>query len=475
MKEILSVFNFAILVYFGVVSSIYIALTIVAFRSMRRHVNQLQAFRIDDIIASGANLPISVIVPAFNEASTIADSVRSLLSLQYPNYEVIVVNDGSSDGTLTRLRAAFELSPTNRAPTSSIETAAVRGLYRSRLHPTLFVVDKENGGKADALNAGLNLSRGAILCALDADTLLESDALARIARPFLENASTVAVGGIVRIANGSTIDGGSVTDVRLPRQILPRLQVLEYLRAFLSARVGWDALNSTLIISGAFGAFRRSMVGEVGGYDTNTVGEDMELVVRLHRHCRDTGTPYRISFIPDPVAWTEVPTSLGQLSRQRNRWQRGLGQVLVRHRSMILRPRYGTPGMLGLPFLVVFELIAPVVELAGWLALVAAILMGAASPVSIAAFLALAVFMGSAISLAAVALEELSFRRYHRLGDLTALLGVALIESFGYRQLTAIWRLQGLVAWVVGDTTWGEMHRKGFDQASERGVATSRS
>jgi len=469
----LMLFNGFIIVYFAILNVFYLVLSVIAFRSLRTYVLGLRSLHIDDLVSSSGGLPISLLVPAFNEAETIVDSIRSLLTLRYADHEIIVVNDGSSDATLVRLIAAFDLRRIERVPTSSIATRGVRHVYRSRRHPNLLVVDKENGGKADALNAGLNYSRGAIVSAMDADTLLEPDALARVARPFLEDSSTVAVGGIVRISNGCRVDAGSVEDIRLPNRMLPRFQVLEYLRAFLASRVGWNALGATLIISGAFGAFRRSIVDAVGGFDTRSVGEDMELVVRMHRYCRDQGIDYRITFIPDPVAWTEAPETLSQLSLQRNRWQRGLAQVIARHHGMIGRQRYGLPGVVALPYFVAFELLGPVIELLGWVAFVLSVALGVASMQYIALFLALAVFLGSAFSIAAVALEELSFRRYRRFSDLIALLGVALVESFGYRQLSTVWRLRGLAGAVRRDKTWGEMERSGFERAAAEAVHPS--
>jgi len=458
----LTIFNIFILVYFAVLNGFYLVLSLIASRSLRVYVQRLKSLDIDDLVSSSGGLPMSLLVPAYNEVETIVESVRSLLTLRYADYEIIVVNDGSSDATMVRLVAAFELDRIERVATADVPTAVVRQVYRSRRHPNLIVVDKENGGKADALNAGLNYSRGAIFCAMDADTLLEGDALARVARPFLEDSSTVAVGGIVRVANGCHVDAGTIDDIQLPKQVLPRFQVLEYLRAFLASRVGWDTLGATLIISGAFGVFRRATVRAVGGFDTNSVGEDMELVVRLHRYCRDNGIPYKITFIPDPVAWTEAPERLAQLSSQRNRWQRGLAQVIVRHRGMIGNPQYGLPGMVALPYFVAFELLGPVIELLGWVAFLWAAYLGVVSVAQAVAFLALAVFLGSAFSVVAVALEELSFRRYRRFRDLAVLLGLALVESFGYRQLSTYWRLRGLISAVRKDRTWGEMERSGF-------------
>ena len=466
MIDPLTAFNVFILFYFAVLNGTYLILSLAAFRSLRRYIDRLESLQIDDLISSSGGLPISLIVPAFNESATIAPAIRSLLTLMYADYEVVVVNDGSTDDTLDVLLAAFDLDPIVRVPTSTIPASSVHAIYQGVRHPNLVVVDKANGGKADALNVGLNYSRSALFCAMDADTILEPDALARIVRPFLEDASTVAVGGIVRIANGCTIDGGSVDDVRMPRSILARFQVLEYLRSFLAARVGWNAIGATLIISGAFGAFRRSVVADAGGFDTTTVGEDMELIVRLHRHCRDLGRPYRIEFIPDPVAWTEAPETIAQLGRQRDRWQRGLAQVIGRHRRMVLNPKYGVPGMVALPYFVAFELLGPVVEVLGYVAFVAAVVTGRASPAYTVAFLALAVFLGTAISVAAVALEELSFRRYRRFGDLLVLLGVALIENFGYRQMSTLWRLRGLVSAARSDLRWGAMERRGLERAA---------
>jgi len=310
-------FNVVVLVYLALLNLAYLTTGILAFRHTRRHVVRLETLDLDRMVAGADTLPMSLIVPAYNEEGTIVGAVRSFLSLRYPDYEVIVVNDGSSDGTMDRLLGAFDMERAHRFPSSDLTTAPVQGLYRSRRHSGLWLIDKHNGGKADALNAGLNYCRTPVFCAIDADTMLEPESLSRAVRPFLEDARTVATGGIIRVANGCTIRNGLIDEVHLPRNLLARIQVLEYLRAFLSARMGWDALDSTLIISGAFGAFRRSVVVAAGGYSSGTVAEDMELVVRLHRYCRENETPYRVSFSPDPIAWTECPQDLVSLGNQR--------------------------------------------------------------------------------------------------------------------------------------------------------------
>jgi cellulose synthase/poly-beta-1,6-N-acetylglucosamine synthase-like glycosyltransferase len=324
------------------------------------------------------------------------------------------------------------------------------------------VIDKENGGKADALNAGLNYCYTPTFCAMDADSLLEPEALIRIVRPFLEDATTIAVGGILRIANGCRIENGRVVEVRLPKNLLARFQVLEYLRVFLAGRMGWASLDASLIISGAFGIFSREAVVSAGGYATDTVGEDMELVVRLHRYHREKGIPYKIHFVPDPVAWTECPESISVLARQRDRWQRGLYQTLTRHFRLLLNPRYGKAGLLAFPYFFFLEMLGPVIELLGYLSFIFTIASGRADWWLISAFLATAIVLGGVLSLAAVALEELSFRRYPRRSDLLRLFGLAALESFGYRQLNTWWRVKGTYSALRGVEGWGRMTRRGF-------------
>ena len=459
---LLDFFNALVLVYFVALNGVYLLTSLFAFAALRRYARRLKSFDVEDLIGSGAALPITLVAPAYNEEATCVEATRSLLALHYPECEIIVVNDGSRDATLQRLTETFDLVPATRMRTADLPSAPIRGIYRSRLHRNLTVIDKENGGKADTLNAGLAYCRTPLFCAMDADSLLEPDALIRVVRPFLEDARTVAVGGIIRIVNGCTVTNGVVTRVALPTDLLARFQVLEYLRAFLSGRMGWAALDATLIISGAFGLFRRSIVVDVGGFATDTVGEDMELVVRLHRHCRERKIPYRITFIPDPVAWTECPESLRVLGRQRDRWQRGLSEVLTRHRRMLFNPRYGRVGMLAYPYFFFLEMLGPVIEVAGYITFALALILHRANGPYVLAFLLVAFVLGMSLSLAAVALEELSFRRYPGVRALATLFGLSVTETFGYRQLSTYWRFRGLISALRGQKGWGEMTRKGF-------------
>jgi cellulose synthase/poly-beta-1,6-N-acetylglucosamine synthase-like glycosyltransferase len=324
-------------------------------------------------------------------------------------------------------------------------------------------VDKANGGKADALNAGICAARYPFVCCIDADIILEADALLRVARPMVESSEVAAVGGIVRVANGCDVDRGRVVEVRTPRNAIPTFQVVEYLRAFLAARTGWGALNCLLIISGAFGMFRRQDLIASGGYAHDTVGEDMELVTRMHRTLREAGRNYKITFVPDPVAWTEVPSSLRVLRRQRDRWHRGLIDTLLRHCKMLFNPRYGTVGLLAMPYFFLFELLGPVVELLGYIAFIVGLLLGILNLEFAVAFFLAAVGLGALLSISAVFLEELRLRRYPRWLDLLKLTIYGILENFGYRQLNTVWRTLAIVSFLRKNTDWGAMERKGFE------------
>lgn len=458
----LAVFEVGVLGYFLLLNSIYLIFTLVAFVQLRKHRHRAASAELDALMRSAAMPGISIIAPAHNEEATVVESVRSLLQLNYPQFEVVLVNDGSKDRTLEKAVKAFGLLKAPTPASQVIPTQPVRGVYRSPSLPDLIVVDKENGGKADSLNAGIGLARHPLVCLIDADSLLEADALTRVALPFIEDPTTIAVGGIVRIANGCTVDGGRVADVRLPRHPLALIQVVEYLRAFLPGRVTQSACNALAIISGAFGLFRRQPIVEAGGLRTDTIGEDMEIVVRLHRIYRERRQPYRIVFQPDPVCWTEVPESSRVLGRQRNRWQRGTLQVLNFHRTMVFNPRFGWLGLFSLPYYLLFEALGPVVELSGYAVTAVAVGFGTIDWRYARLLFLVAIVYGTLNSIAAVLLEELSFRRYPRFRDLSMLALVGVLENFGYRQLTTWWRVRGIIDFLRGKQAWGAMTRRGF-------------
>ncbi len=336
-------------------------------------------------------------------------------------------------------------------------------MYGSLTHQNLLVIDKERGGKADALNAGINLSRYPLFCSVDADSIIEDHALLRVVKPFMEHPNEmVAVGGIVRIANGCEVHEGRVSKIDMPPKALPIFQVVEYLRAFLTGRIGWSVMRSLLIISGAFGLYKKSEVIEVGGYDSESDTEDLELVVRLHENCRRKRMKYRIVFVPDPVCWTEVPTTFQILRRQRNRWHRGLLQSLWRHKKMMFNPRYGVIGLFTFPYFVFFEMFGPFIELTGYITVPLAWMLGILDLHFFLLFLTLAVLYGVFLSVAAILLEEISFRRYPGWLDLARLVFYGILENFGYRQILSVFKVKAFWDFVRRRRGWGDMKRRGF-------------
>jgi len=410
---------------------------------------------------------ISVLAPAYNEELTITESIRSLLSLQYPDYEVIVINDGSRDATLQTVIDAFGLKRVSRYVDDAVSHAPVRGYYASPALPRLLLIDKENGGKSDALNAGINASRTALFCAIDADSILETDALLRVVRPFIDEPDlTIAAGGTIRIANGCKVDAGRIVSVGLPTNFLALVQIMEYLRAFLMARLALGKMQVLTVISGAFGLFRRQRVVEVGGYSHGTVGEDMELVIKLHRHMRDLGKPYRIDFIAEPVCWTECPDTIAVLGRQRSRWQRGSLECFARHKDMLFNPKYGRIGFLGFGQILLVDVVGPLIEIVGYLLVPLLYGLGLLALPWLLAFLAVTFTFGIFVSVATLVLEEIQLRRFPKSHELAVLALVAVLENFGYRQLSNLWRLQGWWQFLRKKQGWGTMTRKGFAQTT---------
>ena len=414
--------------------------------------------------------PIAIVVPAFNEGLNIVHTVRSLMSLEYPNYEIIVVNDGSTDGSLETLAAEFRLSQINRPYEQALKHEPIKGIYGSKTNNRLIVVDKFNGGKSDAQNAGVNLSRAPLFCIIDGDSILEVDALLRLVQPFIEDPDRmIAAGGTVRIANNCVIDKGRVEVIRTPRKLVPLFQVVEYLRSFLMARLAWSRIDTLMLISGAFGLFRRDVVMEVGGYHAGSLGEDLDMVVKLHKRMIEQKRDYKISFLSDPVCWTEAPEDLNTLSKQRRRWQRGAMECFFRYKSMFLNPRYGRIGMIGMPHIFLIDIAGPILEVLGYLLIPTFWFLGVLDTEYFLAWVALVFVFGIFVSVCSLVLEELGLRRFQRKRDLVILTVAAVLENFGYRQLNNIWRLRGLVQYATGDTSWGEMTRVGLgSQAVEK-------
>jgi cellulose synthase/poly-beta-1,6-N-acetylglucosamine synthase-like glycosyltransferase len=455
--------------YFIAISTCYLVLNYVALYAI---VGYMRDHR-QDYLPKGLKdyqPPVTILVPAYNEQDTIVSSVRSLLELDYPHYEIVVINDGSTDATLERVIEAFGMVEFPEAYRQRLPTRPVRRLMASPRNPRVRLVDKENGGKSDALNAGINGARYPLVCSMDADCILQPDSLHRVVRPFLEDPRTVAAGGVIRVVNGCTVHRGMLEKVDLPRSLLPTVQLVEYLRAFLFGRLGWSPLNALLVISGAFGVFYKERIVAIGGYRTDTVGEDMDLVVRLHVNLRRERRKYRITFVPDPICWTEAPQDLASLRNQRMRWQRGLAESLSPNLGFMFARRSGTVGWLALPFMFLFEMIGPVIEVTGYAATLVLWALGLIPVDAFLVFLFVAIGLGLLLSINALFLEELSFHLYPRVGQQLRLFMVAFIENFGYRQINSIWRAAAVLKWLVlfwRRERWGRVERSGAWQRPE--------
>ena len=455
--------NLGLLIFLVFQNSFYVAQLIFAYFELQRNMRRAKSVNHHWLFKSDVTFPISVLVPAYNEEATIVENIRSLLSLHYPDFEVIVVNDGSTDHTLKIIIESFSLEPINRTYQLSVNHQKLRGFYGNPRYPKLIVVDKENGGKADALNAGINLSRCPLICSIDADSILDADGLLGAVRPFIEEPERmVAVGGTIRIANGCTVRAGQIIKIQLSRQWLVLFQTVEYLRAFLMSRLAWTRMKVILIISGAFGVFKRQAVIQVGGYSHHTVGEDMELVVKLHRYFQEKKIDYEIRNVPDPVCWTEAPSTFEVLRRQRTRWQRGMLETLFKHRQMLFSPRYGLVGLMGLPAFFIMDALGPLLETFGYLLVPFCWLTGTLSIKFFFAYLALTFAFGVFVSAGSFVLAEITLWHTPRVKELLFLTVGAIVENFGYRQLNNFLRLEGTWQFLHGKQGWGKMPRIGF-------------
>ncbi len=450
-----------IFVYFFSVNSTYTLFTFLSLRAIRRYTATITDHHIRTMLGGVLYKPISIIVPAYNEEKTIHTTVRSLLHLEFPEYEIVVVNDGSEDSTLQSLKEKFRLVRINRVVRVKLKHKPIKEIYVSLDHPNLIVVNKDNGGKADALNAGIDVASYPLICSIDADSVLEPEALLRATRLFAEDREVVATGGIVRVLNGCVVQDGKVIEIKAPKKSIECFQAVEYIRGFLSGRTAWSLMKSLLIISGAFGVFRKDIVQAIGGY-RDTVGEDMDLVVRLHRHCRENKIPYKIIFVPDPICFTQVPTDLRSLLRQRNRWHRGLVDSLLHSRKMLLNPSYGVVGLCGFFYFTFVEALGPLVEFLGYLIFILLFIFGLLSGTFAFLFFVVAILWGMWINIGSVLIDDVLYKRYSSLRDLLKLCLYGALELLGYRQLITMERM--IATFEFWRRDWGKQKRHRIEE-----------
>ncbi|UOQ84286.1 glycosyltransferase family 2 protein [Gracilibacillus salinarum] len=470
MREILLAYGIFAMYYVIAINTIYCGIILFSFKRLPGIIKETFYSKYEPLSGSKHVPPISVLVPAFNEELTVKENVRSLLALHYPEHEVIVVNDGSSDDTVGVLIEEFKLKyykPTFIKDT--VPTSKVKGIYYNPAFPNLYLVDKENGGKADALNAGINLAHYSLVSSIDADSLLESDALVRIARKYMENPEEyVAIGGNVRIANGCKISDGMVKKVNLPKKLLPMLQTVEYMKAFLGGRIGWSEVNGLIIVSGAFGVFKKDYIVKVGGYRGGYPGEDMNIIIKLHRYMLDNKLPYKIDFCPDAVCWTQAPDTFKILGSQRKRWGRGnLKNMLEEGMYMFMRPKYKIMGLLTIPYNIIFETLSPYFRITGFLALVGYGLLEMSGWTILGVFMLINVLYGTLLGIGALLIEEMAFQRYPRVRDYFKMVFYTILMFFGYRQLGILWRFLGHIDFMRKNNTWGTMTRTSWNDDND--------
>lgn len=464
IRTVILFFNYFCMAFTVLLSVIYIVQMIMSFVKVRKDSKALMSNDYERYMYSDNLLPISLLIPAYNEEENVVQNIKSLMKMDYPNFEIIVVNDGSTDKTHEKIVEAFGLYQIESSQKVSIPTKEVRGVYYNVDYPNLLYIDKENGGKSDALNAGINASSYPLFACLDADSRLEKDALLKLSIEFNKDKNTIVAGGIVRIANGSVIRDGEFKGFSMPKKIIERFQIVEYYRSFLSGRVSWGLSNSMLIVSGAFGVFQKQAVIEVGGYKTNTIGEDMEIVVRLHSYMRKNKRKYKIIFCEDAVCWTQGPMSLKDIRGQRRRWQIGLLDTLISHKNLLFNPRYGMVGMVAVPYNWMFEFLGAVIEVLGYFIIPFSLIMGELNVFFFVIYFLLATLLGIMLSIGSLILEQYTKKSAMTAKQYILISVYAILENFGYRQLITLFRVEGIFKYRKLRQTWGKIERKEFDQ-----------
>jgi len=452
------------LLYGVTATGIYFAINLFALDTLRQYLNK-RPTRGDEPHFTGMEPPISVIVPAYNEGATIVASLQSILQLDYPGMEVVIVNDGSKDNTLEVLLREFEFESFPEAKRLRLKCQPVRNVYLSKRLNNLRLIDKENGGKADAINAGINLSRNPLFCCIDADSLLEPAALAKVVQPFVINRGTMATGGTVRVVNGSTVRRGRVVKQDVPGKPLALFQYVEYIRSFLFGRLGWSRIKGLLIVSGAFGVFHKEKVIQAGGYTTGSIGEDMELILRMYNTMVREGQTKDVEFVPDAVCWTEAPETLKVFSSQRKRWHRGLSESLENNTELLFGKGSGSVGWLAYPFFALVEWLSPFVELSGYLFTAYLLISQKVSPADAGLLLMFGILLSSSTTMFSLLLDQMLFPESIRVRNVIKLTVVTFLECVGYRQLNMVYKNQGAFGWLTkARSSWGEMTRVGFSQ-----------
>lgn len=456
------------LLYFVAANLGYTVLMVLSLYSVSLHAKYAARKPYRDLADSPVTPPVAIVIAAYNEEAGIVQTVLSLMRLNYPEKELIVVDDGSTDSTLDLLIHRFQLHRMDLIFRESLKTGQPLACYHNPNFPELTVVAVSHGGKSRALNTGINMARSPYFCTVDADCIIERDALLRLMAPVLQFKETVVVsGGIVRIANGCTLRDGRLAKVGLPGSWLELCQIVEYIRTFLFGRPGWNMLNANFIASGAFCVLHKDSVIKAKGFSSDTVTEDIDMIARVRRYLTQEKRKFKVMFTSDPICWTEGPRSLGMLARQRRRWQLGMTQTLVRNRDMIFNRAYGSTGMLSMPFHLFMETCGCVVEAIGTIVLIPISLIVLRTPMTMfLLFLLLAVAYGTLLSMGSVVLEEITLRRYPRLRDVMTLMAFSVVENVGYRQVVTFFKAFGVLQSFRRKRSWEVVKHEGISEAA---------
>lgn len=472
LQEVYVKVSWVFFIYGGVLLFLYFLGVILSARAVKRNKRRARFLQVKDIVSATDIPSVTLVAAAYNEGRTIVENVKSLLSIQYPFYELLIVNDGSTDNSMKLLIDKYKLEAIDSTfIVQPIPTAMVRAVYRSTeaQYRHLTIIDKNNGGKSDALNCGINFAHTELILCTDADCIVEQDAILKLVRPYLEEGDReiIACGGAIGVANDSEIKEGVLKKLRVPKDLLPTTQVVEYIRAFLIGRMGWGEVNGLMLISGAFGMYPRTRLLEVGGFNTKTVGEDLELCIRLRVHMEKLKKKYKVVNVPETLCWTEVPHSYEVFVKQRDRWARGLWETLKLHKYLFLNPKYGKMGMIFFPYWCLFEFGAPIIEFLGIMFMIVFGIYGLIDwPFAILLFLAV-YLLGCIFSSVAVFFYILNFRHYSSAKEIAELLLAAYLEPFIFHPILVFGQLKGLYKKLFGiKSGWGNMTRKGFASGS---------
>lgn len=457
--------------FFGNLIVIYIVGVIFIYSSMLvfAYLHLRKGLKLDKFVANEESLemiyskPVSIIVPVYNEELGVAHTIQSLLTLQYPQFEIIVVNDGSKDSTLQTVIEQFEMEKIHRTIKIDIPTKPILDLYESKLHPNILLINKINGGKADALNAGINTCKYPYFCSIDGDSILDQTSLLRVMKPIVtSNGKVIAAGGSIRIANGSDIQMGTVLNAVIPNNPIVIMQIIEYLRAYYMGRIALSKFNLILVISGAFSVFSKKFVVKSGGYSVDTIGEDMEIVVKLQRYLYEHKLNKSIVYVPDPVCWTEAPDNIKDLRTQRRRWHQGLLSSLSMHKKMTFNPKYKRIGLISFPYFWIVEFLGPVIELGGYFYILISFMVGNVYLESAIIMSLLLLIYSCLLSMFAILLEAWSLNTYPRIRDIVKLIFYSFTEVFWFRPLTIVFRIEGIWNYFRKQNDWGQLQRRGL-------------